>query len=196
MTSRKRVGKLVVPKTKKDGTPWRPWAEEVADRLKKKEARAAEGLPPAKNVTRPCKARTTGIHGPKRPCGNSAIPGLTVCWMHGGNTKAAQQAAKKRLIEELDPTVSRLIQIRDQNDHMPSALGATTHLMNRILGKPDAIDKDKGAGRPIIKIGLAFAGIPPAKIGAVVQIEAGEGAETESDDENTIEAEIVDREDE
>lgn len=167
------------PKFKKDGKPYTPWAEEVALRMAKKAEKAAQGI--VEDRRRKCKAMTTGVHGPKRPCARWAVRGLTVCPMHGGSTKAAKQAAKARLLDELDPTISRLVELRDQDAHMPTALGAATQIMNRVMGKPDSVDKDKGAGRPSIHIGIAIGGIP-AKSAVVVQ-ELDEGA---------IEGELVD----
>jgi hypothetical protein len=161
-------------KLKKDGTPYTPWSDEVALRLKKKEERKAAGLPEKKGKR--CKAMTTGVHGPKRPCDRHAVKGLDVCYVHGGSTKAAKEAARRRLVDELDPTISRLIEIRDQDMHMPSALGAATQIMNRVMGKPDSVDKDKGAGKPTINIGIGIAGIPRAAIQA--QITDGETVET------------------
>lgn len=173
---------LEPPKTKKDGTPFTPWADEVALRLKKKEEKIAAGVKLPEG--RKCSAMTSGIHGPKRPCDRFAVNGLTVCYMHGGSTKAAIAAARKRLTHELDPTISRLIEIRDQNDHMPSALGAAVQIANRVMGKPDSVDKDKGAGKPHITIGIAIGAIPKSH---KVPVLITDGEQTE-----TIEAEVVD----
>lgn len=183
--AKKRVNTLTPPKTKKDGTPLTPWSDEVALRLKAKEERMAAngGVDPKNEGKRMCKAHTSGVHGPKRPCDKVAMHGLEVCWTHGGGSKAAKEAARRRLIGELDPTISRLIEIRDQNDHMPSALGASVNIMNRVMGKPDSVDKDKGAGKPNITIGLNIGGIPRAKVKALV---------TDGEDTQTFEAEIVD----
>jgi hypothetical protein len=183
--SKRRVDPKNLPKLKKDGTPMRPWAEEVAERLRKKEARIAAngGVDPRFKHSKMCAAHTSGVHGPKRPCGKPVVAGLTVCEVHGGGSKASKEAARKRLIGELDPTISRLVEIRDQNLHMPSALGASVQILNRVMGKPDSVDKDKGAGRPSITIGLAIGGIPRAK----VQGQITDGVNTE-----TFEADIVD----
>lgn len=168
----------VRPTTKKDGTPWTPWADEVALRLQKKAERiAASGG--VEDRTGLCTAHTSGIHGPKRLCGKYAVGGLTVCATHGGSTKAAKEAAKKRLLDELNPTISRLIELRDQDAHLPTALGAATHMMNRVLGKPDSVDKDKGAGRPVINVGIAIGGIP-ARGTAQIAIDDGNTVDSEA----------------
>lgn len=151
------------PQFKKDGSPWTPWADEVALRLaKREERRIANGG--TEDREGKCIAHTSGVHGPKRLCDKAAIRGLDVCGTHGGSTKMAKEAAKRRLTDELDPTINRMIEIRDQSDHMPSALGASIHILNRVLGKPDAVDKDKGAGRATINIGIAIGGIPAKKV--------------------------------
>lgn len=179
----------VQPKLKKDGTPFKPWSEEVNERLAKKAAKIARGEKMPKG--RKCSGHTTGVHGPKRPCDRWAVNGLDVCWIHGGSTKAAIEAAKRRLTEELNPTVHRLVELRDQNFHMPTALGAATHLMNRVMGKPDSVDKDKGAGTPIVRIGMRIGGLPKAQDQLAVAFEVsadGKIAGNDGDDE-AIEAE-------
>lgn len=100
-------------------------------------------------------------------CGNPPIKGSTVCHKHGGQLPpvklaAAQriQDAKNRLLDELDPTISRLKEIRDQDDHLPSALGASVQILNRTIGKPEEGKRDESAKRTIIKIGVAIGGIP------------------------------------
>ena len=127
---------------------------------------------------------TTGVHGPKRPCDRFAINGLNVCYVHGGGTKAAKEAARKRLLNELDPTISRLVEIRDQNEHLPSALGAATHIMNRVMGKPDAVDKDKGGGKPTIVIGVNIGGIPKKQLALTTDTDIEGDIVSRSDDED------------
>ena len=167
-----------LPIAKKDGSPYVPWAQEAEARIAKREA----GLTMQQEGKR-CTASTTGVHGPKRPCTRFAMWGQEVCYVHGGGSKAAKNAAKARLIEELDPTISRMIAIRDQDDHLPSALGAATHLLNRVMGKPDAVDKDKGAGRPIIQIGVSIGGLPGAKPKVGVRLLEARAPETVVDAE-------------
>lgn len=174
----------IIPKLKKDGTPFTPWAEEVALRLENKAKRiAANGG--VEDRTRKCTAHTSGVHGPKRLCDKYAVHGLKVCATHGGSTKLAKEAARKRLVDELDPTISRLIAIRDQDDHLPSALGAATHIMNRVMGKPDAVDKEKGAGRAIINVGIAIGGIPASRATVRVSEETIDAEPTDVDDDDT-----------
>lgn len=185
------------PKTKKDGTPWRSWKDESDERAAKALARREAGLPP-RNARRPCQAQTTGVHGPKRPCGNYAVPGLTVCRMHGGNTKAAKAAARRRLVDELDPTISRLIELRDQDEHLPTALGASVGILNRVMGKPGNVDADKGAGKATIIVGVAIGGIPQKSdivVGAALPgAQETEATEDDGDYSDIIDGETVDRE--
>jgi hypothetical protein len=193
--AKKRVNKVappgvaLAPRTKKDGSPFTPWSEEVALRLAKKQEKieAGEKLPQGKK----CTGHTTGVHGPRRPCDRWAVAGLDVCPMHGGSTKAAKAKAKEFLTDQLMPTLNRLIEIRDQDAHMPSALGAAVHITNRILGKPDATEKEKGAGAPIIKIGMALGGLPAGQkqIQLAVQVET---PQRDDDDEEPANEAAID----
>lgn len=135
-----------------------PWAVQVMERLAKKLAREAENGPESREGK--CSAMTTGTYGPKRPCDRYAIAGGTVCIMHGGSTKNAKKAARERLLDEVDPTISRLRELRDQDAHLPTALGAATHILNRALGKPENADKGGERTGPVINVGIAIGGIP------------------------------------
>lgn len=83
--------------------------------------------------------------------------------MHGGAIKKVKEAAKARFNEELYPTIRRLTEIRDQDEHLPSALGASLAIVNHAIGKPGAAEEGENAKRPIINIGVNIGGVP-AKI--------------------------------
>ena len=51
------------------------------------------------------------------------------------------------------------------------------------MGKPDAVDKDKGAGRPIIQIGVSIGGLPGAKPKVGVRLLEARAPETVVDAE-------------
>ena len=51
-----------------------------------------------------CQAHTTK----GAPCRNPAIRGLKVCRSHGGNTRNAREAARRNILELVDPAVLRL----------------------------------------------------------------------------------------
>lgn len=96
-------------------------------------------------------------------CGNPPMHGTTVCFMHGGHLPVVKAAAERRIqeaqqrfIEEVEPTITRLTQIRDQDDHYPSALGASQAILNRAMGKVGETKKDPNAGRQTIKIGITI----------------------------------------
>jgi hypothetical protein len=150
------------PATKKDGTPWVPWEEEAAARVAKWKEREATMTPEelAEYRKNKCTAMTTGVHGEKRPCDRVRMKGQKVCYVHGGNTPAAKKKAQSIFLEELEPSINALKEIRDQRDHMPSALGAANQLINRAIGKVANEDKDKGASRPVINVGIAIGGLP------------------------------------
>jgi len=147
------------PSTKKDGTPWKPWSEEVEERLAKKALARAANPDVPEDRTGKCTAMTTGVHGPKRPCDRWALEGQKVCYVHGGNTKAAKDVAKRRFLEELDPSISRLTELRDQSEHMPTAFAASKEIVNRVLGKVGEADRQNTNITPIINIGVNLGGL-------------------------------------
>jgi hypothetical protein len=167
------------------------WSEEVAERLAKRMALEANMTAEqyAEYRKGKCSALTSGVYGPVRPCDRLAIKGGTVCQIHGGSAKQTKEAARKRIMEEVFPTIDRLTQIRDQDGHMPSALGASKELLNRAMGKPEATQGQLGAGAPIILIGERLGALPVQVIEANRQkqlVEAGEKS-----DEDVIEGELA-----
>ena len=107
-----------------------------------------------------CIARRNGVF-----CKRWAIAGGTVCPTHGGASPQAKVAAKARLESLLLRKVERLDEISEQNTHMPSALGATQAIINRVMGKVGDAPKRENTG-PTIQIGISLAGggpqTPPA----------------------------------
>lgn len=181
----------VRPTTMRDGSPLIPWSEKVKAALVKRKALEAEGKPTKKDqYAKVCTALTTGIHGPQRPCENPAIKGLEVCRVHGGSLKHVKAALKRRIMEEADPTLAALIEIRDQREHMPSALGAGIHLMNRILGKPGDGEKVGAQTAPTIVVGINIGGLP-AKQKASAQVKQLEAPVVNDDDDEFDEGEVV-----
>jgi hypothetical protein len=77
---------------------------------------------------------TAKRHGTNIPCRRWAIIGGYVCVKHGGLTPQVREAAKQRLLQMLDPTLARLAELRDQDEHPPTALGACVQILNRTLG--------------------------------------------------------------
>jgi hypothetical protein len=168
-----------------------PWVEEVAERLAKRMAEEA-GMSPeeyAEHRKGKCTALTSGIYGPKRPCDRWAIKGSAVCQIHGGSAKQTKEAARKRIMEEVFPTINRLTEIRDQDGHMPSALGASKELLNRAMGKPEATQGQLGGGAPIILIGERLGALPIQIVEANRQKQLVEAGEVE--DEDALEGEVV-----
>jgi hypothetical protein len=62
------------------------------------------GAEPSKKCT--AHSKRTGA-----PCNNAPVAGLTVCRMHGGATKAAREAARRRLDEAADRLANKLLKI-------------------------------------------------------------------------------------
>ena len=127
-----------------------------------------------------CTASRTGNHREKGPCERFAMAGGSVCYVHGGNAPQVKRAAKKRLLAEVDPTIARLMEIRDQNMHMPSALGATQAILNRTLGKVGETPKEAGIGKFTINIGVALGSVK--SVVEVVPQGAIEGEVADEDD--------------
>lgn len=152
-----------------------PWADKVAASLAKREAQRAaaiaNGADPAvlDDRTGLCAAFTTGNYGPKRPCANKAMVGFKTCGAH--TPKTVKERVRLRLMEEAEPSVDALVALRDGSGHDPTRLGAAKEILNRVMGKPDSVDKEKGAGRATIVVGVAIGAIPRKQMEAAVTIE-------------------------
>ena len=79
--------------------------------------------------------------------------------MHGGAGKLATQKAKQRLEKMLPGALARLEQLRDQSDHLPTAMMAVKEILNRTVG-PTGGEKSGNSG-PIIQIGFFPPDDPP-----------------------------------
>ncbi len=109
-------------------------------------------------VTRQCAAQSTFSN---KRCRRSAILGGTVCAWHGGSTKSVKAAAKRRLLEHVEPALGRLIDLSEQDMHPPTAFAATKEILTRTLGKSDGPEDGEGAAnRPSIIIGIQVGGGP------------------------------------
>jgi hypothetical protein len=125
-----------------------------------------------------------------RPCEASPIKGGTVCRMHGGSVKSIKRAARRRLLALVEPAMVRLEVLMEQDQHLPTALGATLEILKRAGDNPiGALKKTEQVDtRPVVNIGIAVGGVPikpEVKIGLIPQ-RASEPAE---------EAEVVNEED-
>lgn len=175
-----------------------PWAEQVEERLAAKAKLREEMIARGEDVsalddrTGKCTAWTTGNYGPRRPCDRDALKGAKTCAVH--TTRSMKEYIRLRLLEEVPDTIDDLVEIRKQREHMPSAVAAAKEILNRVAGKPDSIDKDKGSSTPKISIGLNIGAIPK-KLKQSLQVTAqitdgsekavdGEIVETTDDDDN------------
>lgn len=125
--------------------------------------------------------------GTMRYCGRWAIAGGTVCPKHGGSAPQVKKAAQARLTELLERKVERLNEISEQSDHMPSALGATQSIINRVMGKVGDAPKRENQGTTI-QIGINLSGGGKPSI-SVAQLPAGS-------DPDVIDADVNDADDE
>lgn len=153
--------------TLKAATPWEackdlppgkiPWAQEVEQRLARKAAREAEFGPDSREGK--CSAMTSGKYGPKRPCDRWALNGANVCVVHGAN-KQLRAKAEAAILEELMPSIKRLRDLRDQEEDLKVALGATANFLNRNLGEPGGKGKGETTQVFAVIVGGGIGGIP------------------------------------
>lgn len=132
---------------------------------------------------RKCTGTTTDkTTGEVRPCSRWAIKGGFVCTFHGGSLPQVRAKAMERLRAMVDPTITRLEQLRDQSMHLPTALGASAHIMNRALGK--AGDAEPIKKRPqVINVGFVLGGIPAAVQARITAPEVIEGETDQVEDD-------------
>ena len=124
-----------------------------------------------------------------RFCERWAIAGGTVCPKHGGSAPQVKRAAQLRMNEMLLRKIERLDEISEQDMHMPSALGATQSIINRVMGKVGEAPKKENSG-PVIQIGISLSssGSTP-KIAAVgVAQLPSVGKSDDSDNSDVIDA--------
>jgi len=82
-----------------------------------------------------------------RQCRRQAIPGGTVCVMHGGLAPQTVNAARHRLMMMLDPAVVELYKVMVGNDVAPAdKLKAISMIFDRALGPVAKDDPNKGDG--------------------------------------------------
>ena len=84
-----------------------------------------------------CQAHTTaGV-----PCRNPAIRGATVCRSHGGSAPQVKAAARRRLLEAVDPVVARLVHIALNDDDPKTALVAIRDVLDRVgVAEPKQVE--------------------------------------------------------
>lgn len=97
-----------------------------------------------------------------RPCTNAPIKGGTVCPAHGGRIDRVKKNAARRLAAMVEPSLVRLEALIQQEEHLPTALGAIRTVLERagdaaVGPLKTKVDVDT---RPIINIGIAVGGVP------------------------------------
>ena len=68
-----------------------------------------------------CKAKSSRA---QRQCRQPCVPGLLVCWYHGGATKRSQRAAALRLVVAAQPALGTLQEAVAQGLKPSSSLGS------------------------------------------------------------------------
>jgi hypothetical protein len=64
-------------------------------------------------------------------CKKLAIPGGTVCVVHGGSAPAAKMAAQRRLIAMIDPAMTALLRAIRECDEWPTKVRAAIAVLDR-----------------------------------------------------------------
>jgi hypothetical protein len=101
----------------------------------------------------------------RKPCGRWAMKGGTVCGVHGGLAPQVRKSAEKRLRMLVDPAIDRLSELMNQNEHLPTALGAIATAFKHTIGDGGAAGKKGGGGAPKIIIGVQFGALGTAPAG-------------------------------
>lgn len=123
-----------------------------------------------------------------KPCEKDARDGMRVCANHGGRSPQAIMSAERTLNEYRDRAAERLIELAEQNDHLPTALGATVTALKQQRVVKDG-SSEAGGNRPLrVVIGVQFGGMNPGKgVSTVVVTNEPPGLT-----EPSIEAEVID----
>ena len=98
--------------------------------------------------------RCTGHNRAGKPCGKNPRAGLTVCPTHGGNTKAAIAAGKRRVTEQAAAAeAARFATRRDIHpaDALLELVQWTAGEVDYWRGKVDQLDDDELAGNLVTK---------------------------------------------
>lgn len=96
--------------------------------------------------------------------------------MHGGATPKAKKAARERLIKLLPQAITRLEQLSEQKDHLPTSMMAVKEILARTLGPVNPSANQLPAG-PVINIGFLTPAAPNVQVETVEQqaLPAAEG---------------------
>lgn len=129
-----------------------------------------------------------------RQCKKLAILGGVVCLSHGGTAKQVREKAGKRLNALVEPSLIRLGELIQQEEHPPTALGAIRTVLERAgdtAGAIGPLKKDVGEKdtRPVINIGIKVGGIEKPVV-TVGMLPSG-GNSANSDNNDDIDGEVI-----
>lgn len=99
--------------------------------------------PGLRNPARQCTAK---VVNEDRRCEAAARPGMTVCYVHGGNTPQVIAKAKERLLDMVDPALTQLLRIvQDSKTSDSDRLRAINAILNRVgLSEHAVVNIDTG----------------------------------------------------
>lgn len=127
-----------------------------------------------------------------RPCKKQAIRGGSVCVKHGGGSPKVKAKAQARINKMMMPFLDRLEEIAMQDEHLPAALGAVVHGLNRGLGVAGKTDiGSKEAQRPQVVVGFMVNDKQQVKVGFMSTQDT-----PDEDEDDAVDAEVIEDEDE
>ena len=66
-----------------------------------------------------------------KPCRRHAILGSNVCYVHGGAAPQVKEAARRRLLDMIDPALTKLRDLIEQDENLSVSLGAIKAVLDR-----------------------------------------------------------------
>lgn len=87
------------------------------------------------DVPDPMAGKCTATNRQGKRCGKHAIPGGTVCRMHGGAAPQVKAAALARLMALQHPAIDRLEKLIHQDEYPSTAFAAARDILDRTMGK-------------------------------------------------------------
>jgi hypothetical protein len=110
-------------------------------------ARDGDPLEPPDPMEGICTAKSKQA---QRRCRKPAIPGGTVCRMHGGAAPQVKLAAMQRLEAFQHKAIDRLMQLAEQKEYPSTAFAAVRDVLDRTMGKPsERVELTGAGGKPL-----------------------------------------------
>lgn len=145
--------------------------------------------PVVPDKTKPNKRQCTAHRRDGQRCTQSPIRGGTVCRMHGGSAPQVQKSARAYLAEQVQPSITRLVKERDGAPKSADRIRAAVALLDRAgFGAKMTIEVDDNREMLIERLRDLRARGPEALLALQ--------ASATDDDDDTIDAEVIEEGDE